>query len=113
MQATFRRYGPRDPLCCPSSIATVGYRIDRGADGPVLTPTRITRGSEGVSRLNEATLKNASYELPDLGGIRLRDGRYERVFGEGATQVTRVTYVLGGTGHLDGTASKMGWRSSR
>ncbi len=38
LDATFARYDARDPLCCPSRTTTVGYRIDRTPDGPVLVP---------------------------------------------------------------------------
>jgi len=42
----FSRYGPSDPLCCPSSRVTVRYRIDRSAAGAVVIPVdvRTTRG---------------------------------------------------------------------
>lgn len=102
LHTKFRRYGSKDPLCCPSSSASVEYRIDRGVDGPVVLPVKTTRPQATASLLDESTLKNGSYELPELGTLRLRDGRYERAYGEGATQVSRVTYLLAATGHLDG-----------
>lgn len=37
----FARYGPSDPLCCPSSRVTVRYRIDRTPAGPVVVPEEI------------------------------------------------------------------------
>lgn len=42
----FSRYTKSDPLCCPSARMTVRYRIDRGADGPLVVPVdvRTTRG---------------------------------------------------------------------
>src|SRR4051812_7153315 len=41
--ATFTRYAPTDPLCCPSLPSVlVSYRIDRSPAGPVLTPMSAT-----------------------------------------------------------------------
>lgn len=39
---SFARYGPDDPLCCPSATSNVQYGIDRTPAGPVLVPTKIT-----------------------------------------------------------------------
>ncbi len=36
--AEFQRYGPDDPLCCPSSTTDVTYQINRTPAGPVLVP---------------------------------------------------------------------------
>lgn len=37
MMGTFVRYGPTDPLCCPSKTFNVDYTVDRDSpDGPVL-----------------------------------------------------------------------------
>jgi LppP/LprE lipoprotein len=36
--ATYTRYGPNDPLCCPASMASVNFDIQRTADGPVAVP---------------------------------------------------------------------------
>lgn len=42
VEATFRRYAPRDPLCCPSlPAARVIYRVDSASAGPVVAPERI------------------------------------------------------------------------
>jgi hypothetical protein len=41
--AEFSRYTSTDPLCCPSSRATVRYRIDRTAEGPVVVPVNVQR----------------------------------------------------------------------
>jgi heat shock protein HslJ len=38
----FSRYARTDPLCCPSRVSTVQYRIDPGADGPLVTATGVT-----------------------------------------------------------------------
>jgi hypothetical protein len=39
--AEFNRYTDRDPLCCPSRRATVSYRIDTSAAGPLVVPLRV------------------------------------------------------------------------
>jgi hypothetical protein len=36
VEAGFLRYAADDPLCCPSRISTVGYRVEQGAQGPVV-----------------------------------------------------------------------------
>lgn len=41
--AEFRRYSPTDPLCCPSGSATVSYRVDQNAAGPVVVPAFVSR----------------------------------------------------------------------
>lgn len=38
LTASFARYAPADPLCCPSSTTIVSYRIDRSGAAPVLVP---------------------------------------------------------------------------
>ena len=38
LTATYRRYQPSDPLCCPSASTSVSFRVDRGAAGPLLVP---------------------------------------------------------------------------
>jgi hypothetical protein len=45
--ATFNRYAPGDPLCCPSRTTTVQYRIDRQAGGPVLVPAHVATSRPG------------------------------------------------------------------
>jgi heat shock protein HslJ len=39
---TFSRYAGTDPLCCPSRVSTVQYRVDPGADEPLVTATGVT-----------------------------------------------------------------------
>jgi hypothetical protein len=41
--AEFQRYAPTDPLCCPSSRASVFYQINRTAAGPVLVPQSVSQ----------------------------------------------------------------------
>jgi hypothetical protein len=40
--ASYRRYQPSDPLCCPSGQSSVSFRVDRGSAGPLLVPERVT-----------------------------------------------------------------------
>jgi LppP/LprE lipoprotein len=37
--ASYRRYKPEDPLCCPSGSAQVFFQIERGGVVPLLVPT--------------------------------------------------------------------------
>jgi LppP/LprE lipoprotein len=39
LTADFLRYTTADPLCCPSRLSEVAYRIDPVAGGPVVMPT--------------------------------------------------------------------------
>lgn len=45
LSVTFSRYTGRDPLCCPSRISTVRYRIESGNKGPVATATDVSTAS--------------------------------------------------------------------
>jgi len=38
IEVVFLRYTDTDPLCCPSRLTTVRYRIERGPKGPVVVP---------------------------------------------------------------------------
>ena len=42
--ADFLRYTEADPLCCPSRLSEVAYRIDDRAGGPVLVPLTVLTG---------------------------------------------------------------------
>jgi len=42
LAAAFSRYAPSDPLCCPSRITSVQYRLEKGPKGPVLQATAAT-----------------------------------------------------------------------
>jgi hypothetical protein len=46
-------------------------------------------------------MKNASYTLPDIGEVQLKDGHYEQKYGEGATQVHLVDLQQIGLGDLN------------
>jgi hypothetical protein len=41
LSAEFQRYAASDPLCCPSSTASVFYAITRGDAGPLLVPQSV------------------------------------------------------------------------
>jgi hypothetical protein len=43
LSGQFVRYAPTDPLCCPSSVFGVEYRVDRSGGGPVLIPVSSKR----------------------------------------------------------------------
>jgi len=45
LSASFVRYRDTDPLCCPSAISRVEYRLDRTDAGPVLVPLAATTAS--------------------------------------------------------------------
>lgn len=38
LSAEFARYLEQDPLCCPSRLSVVSYRIESGPGGPLLVP---------------------------------------------------------------------------
>ena len=38
IEVVFLRYTDTDPLCCPSRLTTVRYRIERRPEGPVVVP---------------------------------------------------------------------------
>jgi hypothetical protein len=42
LTASFARYTASDPLCCPSSTATVQYTLIHTGAGWVLTPGNVT-----------------------------------------------------------------------
>lgn len=41
IEVTFLRYVDADPLCCPSRLSTVRYRIERGPKGPAVVPVSV------------------------------------------------------------------------
>jgi hypothetical protein len=41
LTAAFLRYEDADPLCCPSRMSEVTYRIDRRPPGPVVVPVEV------------------------------------------------------------------------
>ena len=47
IEVTFLRYTAADPLCCPSRLTTVRYRIERRGNGPVVAPVSSQSRSSG------------------------------------------------------------------
>ena len=43
----FSRYASGDPLCCPSRLSTVQYRVETGEKGPLVTVTDVTTAPTG------------------------------------------------------------------
>lgn len=56
----------------------------------------------GATGLTEAALSEAQYDLPDLGEVELRAGRYEHQYGTGASQVNKAYFQAAGFGDLNG-----------
>ena len=50
---------------------------------------------------SEDELKNASYTLPDIGEVQLKDGHFEQKYGQGATQVNQVDFQQMAIGDLN------------
>jgi LPXTG-motif cell wall-anchored protein len=66
VEASFVRYAPTDPLCCPSRGRTrVTYQIQRDAGGPVLTPIALTADPAAAmpSRLPQTGVPGATLPL--------------------------------------------------
>jgi hypothetical protein len=70
------------------------------ATSPTAAPSAISTAPS--LPLSEATLKNATYTLPDIGAVQLKDGSFEHKYGEGATQVNKVGYMQAALGDLNG-----------
>jgi LppP/LprE lipoprotein len=48
IEAVFLRYVDADPLCCPSRLSTVRYRVERGDKGPSVVPLSVqTKATDG------------------------------------------------------------------
>ncbi len=58
--------------------------------------------------LTEQTLSEAEYDVPDLGPVQLRAGRYEHKYGSGATEVNQVVLQTSALGDLDGDGADDG-----
>ena len=42
--ATYQRYTPQDPLCCPSAQSTATFKVDRSGPSPVVVLQNVTTG---------------------------------------------------------------------
>ena len=71
LNATFLRYSPSDPLCCPSLPAvTVEYRVDRSTTGPVVVPVlsrRAVRSSDALTHLP----RTGEFGIQEMFGLGL------------------------------------------
>ena len=47
IDVTFLRYATTDPLCCPSRLSTVRYRLERRGKGPVVVPLSVSTAKTG------------------------------------------------------------------
>lgn len=47
LSVAFSRYAKGDPLCCPSRVSTVQYRIASGPEGPLVSATGVTTIATG------------------------------------------------------------------
>jgi hypothetical protein len=48
VEAVFLRYVDTDPLCCPSRLSSVRYRVERRAEGPAVSPVSVqTKSTSG------------------------------------------------------------------
>lgn len=68
LAVTFSRYAHSDPLCCPSRLSTVQYRVERSGPGPVVKATGVT---------TVATAKSPSPPAP--ASIALRTWQLVRI----------------------------------
>lgn len=90
--------------CTSAATGTTPISDQQGArltPSPAATATAL----RSIVPLSEQALKNAQYELPDLGVFRLIDGRYENKYGAGATQVNQVDLQSASLGDLNGDGS--------
>jgi putative hemolysin len=88
--------------CAPGqSAATRSRPTGKTPLEATLTPTPAALTTvQAVPAIDSATaLQNGQYELPDIGGFQLQDGKYEHKTGTGATEVQQVG--LGKTAMVD------------
>ena len=83
--------------CGASSKALPASQETSGT--PTGEPASTTIPNPGA--FNENMLKNASYSLPDIGEVQLKDGHFEQKYGEGATQVNQVDFNKMAVGDLN------------
>lgn len=88
-----------------SGCASANSQVNSQQSQPASTFTPSLRASPGPTQptasLSARELQNAQYELPELGRLQLRDGKYENRYGSGATQVNRVTFQTYALGDLN------------
>ena len=54
----------------------------------------------------EDVLKNGTYDVKDLGSLTLQNGAYEKKYGDGATMLNKVGYMMSAIGDLDKDGNK-------
>ncbi len=79
------------------SIFGYAMHVIAQASGESASIVDVTPGS-----LTEQSLSEAELDLPDLGPLQLRAGRYEHKYGSGATEVDTVLLQSSAFGDLDG-----------
>lgn len=65
LSASYRRYTPDDPLCCPSGSSAVEFRIERSVAGPLLVPIGPPGGRPGARVSGVVTYRQRSALPPD------------------------------------------------
>ncbi len=50
LDVEFARYASDDPLCCPSRLTTVTFRVESTSDGPVLTAKEARTSQASIAR---------------------------------------------------------------
>lgn len=96
--------GPTDPECCPSQKVSRTYSVE-GGEVTLLSET-VEAPSTDAGDLTEDVLRNAAYDLPDLGPFQLAGGEYRHQYGDGATQVNQATFLTAAFGDLDGDGAR-------
>lgn len=91
----------------PLSTATppaVSVSTATAQPSPPASPSALPAGKSPrpgeLSALSDAAIKNATYVLPNVGAVTLKDGGYENKYGAGASQVNTVGFQAAAFGDL-------------
>jgi putative hemolysin len=88
--------------CAPGQSAATGAR-PTGETPIEATPTPTPAAAQPAPAVDSAAaLQNGQYELPDIGGFQLQDGKYEHKTGSGATELVQVGLGKTAAGDLNG-----------
>jgi hypothetical protein len=82
------------PAAGPTATLALPTSLPPSATTPAASPA--------PAGLTEAKLRNATYQVPDIGTVELVDGEFDESYGEGATQVNQVGYLQAAFGDLTG-----------